>query len=122
VSQTEDDALLYVRAMVAAAAADGHLDQAERARIVQGLIQAGIDAEATHWLDREMAAPLDVEELAAGVNTPEKAAQVYTAARLAIDPDTLQEREFLRELAVALDLDEALKAQIDATATSVKVG
>ncbi len=120
-SYTEDDALLFLRAMVAAASADGRVDEAERGRIVKGLTEAGIDAEATRWLDRELAAPADVEELAAGITNPEKAAQVYAAARVAIDPDTMQEREFLRQLAEALDLDQALKAQIDETAGAMAV-
>ncbi len=116
VSQTEDDALLYLRTMVAAAASDGQIDDAERSRIVKGLTEAGIDPEATRWLETEMASPADVEELAAGITDPEKAAQVYSAARIAIDPDTIQEREFLNQLAEALDLDQAVRAQIDNTA------
>ncbi|WP_201842340.1 tellurite resistance TerB family protein [Microvirga zambiensis] len=116
VSQTEDDALLFLRTMVAAAAADGRIDQAERARIVKGLIEAGIDPESSHWLENEMASPADVDELAEGVNDPEMAAQVYAAARIAIDPDTIQEREFLHQLAEALDLDPEVRAQIDETA------
>ncbi|MCG7394452.1 tellurite resistance TerB family protein [Microvirga sp. ACRRW] len=116
VSQTEDDALLFLRTMVAAAASDGRIDEAERARIVKGLTEAGIDPQASGWLEREMASPADVEELAANVNDPEMAAQVYAAARIAIDPDTIQEREFLRQLAEALDLDQATRAQIDETA------
>jgi uncharacterized membrane protein YebE (DUF533 family) len=116
VSQTEDDALLYLRTMVAAAASDGQIDDAERSRIVKGLTEAGIDPEATRWLETEMASPADVEELAAGITDPEKAAQVYSAARIAIDPDTIQEREFLNQLAEALDLDQAMRAQIDDTA------
>jgi uncharacterized membrane protein YebE (DUF533 family) len=116
VSQTEDDALLFLRTMVAAAAADGYIDQAERSRIIKGLTEAGIDPDATRWLDTEMASPADVEELAAGVNDPEKAAQVYAAARIAIDPDTIQEREFLHQLAEALDLDPSVRSQIDDTA------
>ncbi|HEY8383757.1 MAG TPA: tellurite resistance TerB family protein [Microvirga sp.] len=119
VSQTEDDALLYLRTMVAAASADGQVDAAERGRILQGLNEAGIDPEATRWLERELGAPADVEELAAGVTSQEKAAQVYAAARIAIDPDTIQEREFLRQLAEALDLDQALRAQIDETAAGL---
>jgi uncharacterized membrane protein YebE (DUF533 family) len=121
VSHTEDDALLFLRAMVAAASADGKVDEAERGRILKGLTEAGIDPEATRWLDREMASPADVEELSAGVTTPEKAAQVYAAARIAIDPDTIQEREFLHQLAEALDLDQSLRAQIDDTAGAMKV-
>jgi uncharacterized membrane protein YebE (DUF533 family) len=115
VSQTEDDALLFLRAMIAAAASDGHIDEGERSRIVKGLSEAGIDPQATSWLEREMESPADVEELAAGVNNPELAAQVYTAARIAIDPDTIQEREFLRQLAEALDLDQPMRRQIDDT-------
>jgi uncharacterized membrane protein YebE (DUF533 family) len=120
VSQTEDDAMLFLRAMVAAAAADGRIDEAERARIIKGLTEAGIDPQASRWLDDEMASPADVEELAAGVNDPEKAAQVYAAARIAIDPDTIQEREFLNQLAAALDLEQAVRAQIDDTAGAMR--
>ncbi|MDQ4134546.1 MAG: tellurite resistance TerB family protein [Pseudomonadota bacterium] len=120
VSQTEDDALLYLRAMVAAASADGQIDEAERSRIVKGLNQAGIDPEATRWLEREMANPATVEELSDRVTSPEKAAQIYTAARLAVDPDTIQEREFLRQLSESLDLDQSLKAQIDSSAAAIK--
>jgi uncharacterized membrane protein YebE (DUF533 family) len=122
ISQTEDDALLYVRTMVAAAACDGHVAESERSRIVRGLTEAGIDPQATGWLERELASPADVEELAAGVSSPEKAAQVYAAARITIDPDTIQEREFLRQLAEALDLDQAVQDQIDSTAAALKVG
>jgi uncharacterized membrane protein YebE (DUF533 family) len=117
---TDDDALLFARAMVAAASADGPLDERERARIVAALSQAGIDPQATRWLDDELSSPADVEDIADRVQTPEKAAQVYAAARLAIDPDTRQEREFLRQLAEALDLDPALARQIDDAAASVR--
>jgi len=120
VSQTEDDALLFLRTMVAAAVADGHIAEAERARIIKGLTEAGIDPQASHWLETEMASPADVEELAAMINDPEKAAQVYAAARIAIDPDTIQEREFLNQLAEALDLDPNVRAQIDDTANAMK--
>jgi uncharacterized membrane protein YebE (DUF533 family) len=120
ISQTEDDALLFLRTMVAAAASDGQVDEAERARIIKGLTEAGVDPQASRWLDDEMASPADVEELAASVNDPEKAAQVYAAARIAIDPDTMQEREFLNQLALALDLDPAMRAQIDDTATDLR--
>ena len=119
VSQTEDDALLFLRTMVAAAAADGHIDDAERSRIIKGLTEAGIDPDDTRWLDTEMASPADVEELAANVNDPEKAAQVYSAARIAIDPDTIQEREFLNQLAEALDLETAVRSQIDDAASAL---
>jgi uncharacterized membrane protein YebE (DUF533 family) len=119
-STTEDDALLMVRAMVAAATADGRVDNDERARIVKALADAGIDAQATRWLEDELASPANVDDLADPVQTPEKAAQVYAAARLAIDPDTIQEREFLRQLAESLDLDPEIVRSIDDSAAAVR--
>jgi uncharacterized membrane protein YebE (DUF533 family) len=117
---SDDDALLFARAMVAAASADGPLDERERGRILAALQQAGIDPQATRWLDDELSSPADVEDIADRVQTPEKAAQVYAAARLAVDPDTIQEREFLRQLAGALDLDPALARQIDDAAAGLR--
>lgn len=117
---SQDTALVLLRAMVAAAASDGHVDSEERARIVGGLRQAGFDVEAAHFLDTEFANPASVTMLASAATTPELAAQVYTAARLAIEPDTPQERGFLRDLAGALALDSQLVAHIDAAAATVK--
>jgi uncharacterized membrane protein YebE (DUF533 family) len=117
---TDADALLFIRAMIAAMAADGHIDEGERARIVDGLRQAGVNDEEAGWLDREIAKPATVAELAAEAVSPAKAAQVYAAARLAIEPDTVQEREFLTRLAEALKLEERIKREVDEGATGLK--
>lgn len=113
---SDDDALLFARAMVAAVSADGRVDSNERARIMQGASQAGIDPVATRWLEDELASPASIDDIADPVQTREKAAQVYAAARLAINPDTIQEREFLRQLAESLDLDPGLTRRIDESA------
>jgi uncharacterized membrane protein YebE (DUF533 family) len=112
-------ALLMVRAMIAAAAADGEIDDAERARIMGNLKQAGLDDEASGFLDEEFANPLDASGLVQMASTPEMAAQIYTAARLAVDPDTEGEQTFLADLASGLSLDTELVAHIDAAAASV---
>jgi uncharacterized membrane protein YebE (DUF533 family) len=112
-------ALLMVRAMIAAAAADGVVDEAERARIMGNLQQAGLSDEAAVFLDQEMANPMDASGLVQLATTPEQAAQVYTAARLAIDPDHESEQTFLADLAAGLGLDAELVAHIDAAAVSV---
>ena len=117
---TDTDALLFIRAMIAAMASDGHIDEDERSRIVDGLRQAGVNDEEAGWLDREIAKPATVEELASAAASPEKAAQVYAAARLAIEPDTVQEREFLMRLAEALKLDERIKLEVDEGAMGLK--
>jgi len=118
--QDNETAMLILRAMIAAAASDGTIDNQERARIVGGLENAGLNVYAAKFLDEEFARPASIAELAAEAKTPELAAQAYTAARIAIDPDSMKEKAFLMNLAVALKLDEGLVAQIDAGAAAAK--
>ena len=113
-------AMLMLRAMIAAAACDGVVDNEERSRIIGALEKAGLDVHAAKFLDVEFANPATIVELAAAAKTPALAAQAYTAARIAIEPNTLREKAFLMNLAVALGLDEGLLAQIDAGAAGVK--
>jgi uncharacterized membrane protein YebE (DUF533 family) len=112
-------ALLMLRAMIAAAASDGEIDNAERARIFGNLRQAGLEDEAAAYIEAEFRKPLDAKGLALLSDGPETAAQIYTAARLAVDPDTGEEKAFLTALAAALRLDPELAAQIDAAVASV---
>ena len=119
-STDNDQALRLVRAMVAAASSDGIVDETERQAIVGNLKAAGIEAEAAQFLESEFANPADPVTLAQGITNPEEAAQVYAAARLAIDPDTADEQAFLQALAGELRLDPSLVAHIDAAASNVK--
>ncbi len=118
---SQASALVFIRAMIAAAAADGAIDADERTTILGGLREAGFDQEANEWLDREMANPASVEDLVAGAESPELAAQIYTAARIAINPDTAKEKDFLAGLAASLGLDAELVANIDVAASAAKV-
>jgi uncharacterized membrane protein YebE (DUF533 family) len=117
---SQQNALVFIRAMIAASASDGHIDDAERDAILGGLRQAGLDAEAHQWLAHEMANPASVDALVEGAETPELAAQIYTAARIAINPDTSAEKDFLAGLAGSLGLDAELVANIDAAASAAK--
>lgn len=110
---SEDEARTMLRAMVAATLADGLMDAAERERLYSALAAANIGGAGRAWLDRELADPADVDELAAAVSSPEQAVRIYAAARLAIEPDTLQERQFLKMLAEALDVPAEAVARLD---------
>jgi len=112
---TNDTALLYIRAMIAAAAADGRIDASEQEKIIGGLKQAGLDREAEEFLAQEMNNPASTADLAAAVQGDAEAVQVFTAARIAIDLDSDQEHDFLVALAKDLGLDNELVAHIDAT-------
>ncbi len=113
---TNDAALLYIRAMIAAAAADGRMDNSEMQKIIGSLKQAGVDREAEEFLANELNSPATTSQLARGVHGDAEAVQVFTAARIAIDLDTDQELDFLVQLADDLGLDRQLVAHIDATA------
>jgi uncharacterized membrane protein YebE (DUF533 family) len=113
---TNEQALLYIRAMIAAASADGRIDEREQARIAGNLQQAGLGREAQLFLEGEINTPATVDDLAASVTSEQDAVQVYTAARIAIDLDNGAEHDFLTRLADALEIDAALAAQVDAAA------
>lgn len=97
-------AVLLIRAMIAAAAADGAIDDAERAAILDRARKLGDDAQTLDFLRAELDAPLGSEELVA--QTPRSLSnEVYAAAALAITIDTEAERAWLSRLAVRLGID-----------------
>ncbi|KUF12396.1 tellurite resistance TerB family protein [Pseudoponticoccus marisrubri] len=103
-SAAEEAAALMLRAMIQAARADGEIDAAERARILE-TVGADADAEDRAFVEAQMAAPLDPEALAA--DTPEaQRMQVYSASLMTIRVDTEAEAQYLDRLARALSLDE----------------
>lgn len=113
---TQDSALLYIRAMIAAAASDGRIDPAEQEKIFGSLKQAGMDAHAEEFLAKELNNPASIEDLVAGVKSEQEAVQLFTAARVAIDLDNQEENDFLVNLGNALGMDAKLMQHIDAAA------
>lgn len=114
-------ALMLVRAMIAAAKADGHIDEDERQKIGARLDDAGLDVEAGDFIRQELEAPLDIDTLVASARTEEQKVELYTASRLTIDADTRSERGYLDLLAGRLGLADALIDHIEATISSAKV-
>lgn len=118
---TNDFTLSLVRAMIAAARADGHIDDTERQRILGKVQEAGVGAEAEAFFQRELANPVDLDAIVASAKTEEQRVQVYTASRLAIEPDSRAERGYLDLLAGRLGLADALVDHIEATVAGAKV-
>ncbi|MBD0414431.1 tellurite resistance TerB family protein [Oryzicola mucosus] len=112
--------LTIVRAMIAAAKADGHIDDEERKKIAERLGLLGMGAEAEQFLIKELEAPVDVDALVAAARTEEQKIELYTASRLAIDSDTRAERGYLDLLAGRLQLPDALVDHVDATVSTAK--
>jgi uncharacterized membrane protein YebE (DUF533 family) len=110
--------LALVRAMVGAAKADGHIDAAEQRRLFAEVERLGLDAEAKAYVFDLLTLGVDLDGLARAVATPEQGAELYLAARLAIDPDEPAERAFLDALAARLRLPAELRDTLDAAPRS----
>ncbi|MCB1506107.1 MAG: tellurite resistance TerB family protein [Hyphomicrobiaceae bacterium] len=115
---TNAQAALYIRAMIGAAAADGRIDSGEQQKILGSLQQVGAGDGAEEFLANELNNPSTAAHLAEAVTSEQEAVQVYTAARIAIDPDTRGEQAFLYELAQRLRIPNELRSHIDAAAVS----
>jgi uncharacterized membrane protein YebE (DUF533 family) len=116
---SDQAATTYLRAMIAAAAADGRLDADEQRRLTATLTEAGMDREAEAFIAQEINNPASVDELVAGVSDQREALQLYTAARLAIEPNTPAEQAFLAALASRLGIDADLARHVDTTTQSL---
>jgi uncharacterized membrane protein YebE (DUF533 family) len=110
----EAEALLMVRAMIAAAKADGAVDAAERAAIAGQLDAAGLSAEERDFVLADFERPLTPEALAKEATDPMLKARLYAAAFAGAGEVTPAERAWLDALAKAMKLDKAAAAAIEA--------
>lgn len=101
-----------VRAMIAAAKADGRIDAEEKDAIFEKLKTMPLSAEEKAWVFDELSSPLDINAVVARADTPEHAAEIYAASLVAISADTVAEQTYLEALASKLKLDPALVAEI----------
>ncbi|MDH4562031.1 tellurite resistance TerB family protein [Pseudomonas sp. BN411] len=111
--QAEQHSQAILKALVAAAKADGHVDARERQLIEEELAKLTQDAELRYWLDAELNKPLDPAEVARAATTPEMAAEMYLASVLMVDEEHFMERAYLEELARQLRLDPGLKVELE---------
>ena len=109
--------LLLVRAMIAAAMSDGHLDGSERSRIMAKIDELGLDAEERALVCGELLQPKTADAIAAAVGDQATGIEVYAASLLAIDESRHQGRLYLDELARRLNLPPLL---IEALGTRVE--
>ncbi len=106
------EAVILIQAMIAAANADGVIDQAERDNILKRLQAVDLSPEEHAFVVQELLSPADLETIVGNVNRPELARQVYTVSLMAIEVDTEKERRYMSTLASRLGLDESTVEQI----------
>jgi uncharacterized membrane protein YebE (DUF533 family) len=110
-SQRAADATHLIRAMIAAAHADGLIDAEERAQILERALEAGLDATTREFLKAELRQPASLEQIVAAT-APHLKLETYAAALVAISIDTDAERAWLDRLATALGLDTAARGAV----------
>ena len=121
-AQVEQHSRAILKALVAAAKADGHVDERERQLIEEELGKLAQDAELQAWLHAELNKPLDPADVARAAATPEMAAEMYLASVLMVDEEHFMERAYLEELARQLKLPLELKAELEAQVRALPVG
>jgi uncharacterized membrane protein YebE (DUF533 family) len=109
----EGRALLLIRAMIAAAHADGRITPEERRRIVARLDEAGADGEDHRLIDQELENPKSLDSLLADLKDHETAQQFYAASRAAMDGRTPTQTAYLDDLRNRLHLSREETTEID---------
>lgn len=111
VSEAHSRALL--KAMIAAAKSDGHLDERELGLIHDELEKLGAEPELQRWMEDELRKPLDPADVARAATTPELASEMYFTSLLVVDGTAFMERAYLDELARQLKIEPGLKAELE---------
>lgn len=116
--EAEQHGRAVLKAIIAAAKSDGHMDDRERELVEAELNRLRADPETRRWVEGELRRPVDPADVAAGAASPEMASEIYLASVLVVDETTTMERAYLDELARQLKLPAGLKAQLETQARS----
>ncbi|WP_162046934.1 tellurite resistance TerB family protein [Vibrio taketomensis] len=104
---------LILKAMIAAAKADGHVDAQEMAQIESAIAQAGADEQLRSLVHNELNKPLDPVQIAQLAKTPQQASEIYLASLIVVDEQNFMEKAYLQELAKQLKLAPEVTQQLE---------
>jgi uncharacterized membrane protein YebE (DUF533 family) len=107
----EADATHLIRAMIAAANADGTIDGDERSKILERAMTAGLSAQTQQFLLAQIATPAALSEIVSQTRDGLQR-ETYAASLMAISNDTNAESAYLSALAAGLGLTAADAEQI----------
>jgi uncharacterized membrane protein YebE (DUF533 family) len=111
--EAEEHSHAILRALIAAAKADGRIDDAEKHMISTEIGRHTDDPQLQQWLDDEVAKPLDPNEVAQSATDPGMASEMYLASVMLVDDQQDAERNYLDELAAALQIDPQLQLHLE---------
>jgi uncharacterized membrane protein YebE (DUF533 family) len=118
--QGEDGfALVLVRGMIAAACSGCVIGASEHRAILEKIRALAMDSHVESFLSRELARPVDLDELIAAATTDAQKIELYAASRLAVDAILDEERRYLGGLAKKLKLPRGLVQHIEGCVLSL---
>ncbi|KAF1019704.1 MAG: hypothetical protein GAK37_03665 [Pseudomonas sp.] len=112
-AQADAHSHAVLRALIAAAKADGKIDEREQQMISTEIGKHTDDPHLQQWLDAEAAKPLNAADFAEYAGDPAVAAEVYLVSVLVVDDQQDAERNYLDELAAQLKLDPQLQVHLE---------
>jgi len=112
-AEAEGHSHAILRALIAAAKADGRIDAQEEQLIYTEIKRHTDDPQLQQWLDDEVSKPLDAAEVAQSARDPAMAAEMYLASVMLVDDQQAAERAYLDELASALQIDPTLQVHLE---------
>lgn len=108
-----DQAMRFIRTLVFAAKADGHIDDNEQAAIRDQIRKLGIGSEGESMIKQAMDEPLDPNLIANGVVDSREALQLFALSCAVINIDHFMEKSYLDALANALQIPADVKASVE---------
>ena len=117
---TNPGQMLLLRAMIAAAYADGHIDAEEKQRIFAQVEEMDLSTADKAALFDELQRPLAVDALIKLVPNTETCIEVYAASVLVIDETQAESRRYLGQLADGLRFPDELVSSLHSEVGALK--
>lgn len=108
----ESGQLILMRAMIAAAYADGHIDETERQKIFAQVENMQLSVQEKAMLFDELRKPMSLNQLVQAVPDAQTGIEVYAASASAIDLEQPVSGQYLQNLANQLCLPRELVSSI----------
>lgn len=111
----ESRSISLLRVMIAAARADGHIDEQEKKAIMDRMGDRQLGDDTLAFLRSEIESDVDLQALAALADSPAAAAEMYLVARSVIDPSSAVESAWLAKFADAMQLQDENVKELETT-------
>ena len=111
-----DYQLTLIKAMIAAAQVDGHIDAGEQQKIFGSIEKMNLSVEMKAVVFDLIRHPVSIQELVNGAQSLEQKTELYLVSNMIIDPEKPAEKTYLARLANALGLAPELATELQVQA------